>query len=182
MSNLAKLPLEPDEGLVHVVVETPKGETQKIDYDDELECLVVKRRLPLGVAYPFNFGFFPSTHGEDGDPFDAILLSDQSAFPGLVVPSRVVGVLKVSQTEGRSTVRNDRYVTVADGDVAHAAIKEVGDLGNEIRKEIEAFLLASVELEDKKLKFLGWSGRVEAMKLLRAGVNARPPDPKKARK
>src|ERR1041385_2020441 len=117
MSNLAKLPLKNDEGLHRVVVETPRGETRKIDYDRELKCFFIKRRMPLGVAYPFHFGFFPSTLGADGDPLDAIVLCGDATFPGRTVNVRIVGAVKVEQTEkGAKPVRNDRFLAVPKHD------------------------------------------------------------------
>ena len=173
MPNLAKLPLDADEGLVRVVVETPKGSTQKIDYDADLECFVVKRRMPAGIAYPFHFGFLPSTLGEDGDPVDAIVLSDQPAFTGLVVPCRVVAAIKVAQTEKKKTLRNDRYIAVPDCDVAHAAIVDVRDIARDMRAEIEAFLKAAIELEEKEIRFLGWDSRRAASRTLRTNADVK---------
>jgi inorganic pyrophosphatase len=169
MANLAHLPLEHEGGLTRVVIETPRGSTQKVDYDETLECFVLKRRLPLGVAYPFDFGFVPSTRGGDGDPLDAIVLSDAPLFTGLVVPCRVVGMLGVSQTEQRRTVRNDRFIAIPDADVMHAHIADVGDIGRQMRREIEEFLSASITLEEKKIRFRGWLGRRAARKALAAG-------------
>jgi len=173
MANLAGLPLKIRDGLFRVVVETPKGATQKIDYDDELECFFVKRRLPLGIAYPFHFGFFPSTRGEDGDPVDAIVLYDQPAFPGLVLACRIVGALRVAQTEEGKTVRNDRFIVVPKSDMEHVSVADVQDLSADRRAEIEAFLTQSVRLERKALSFLGWSDRAAAERMLLASSPAK---------
>lgn len=170
MSNLAALPLEDEQGLTRVVVETPRGSILKIDYDDQLECFFVKRRLPLGIAYPFHFGFLPSTRGGDGDPLDAIVLDDAPASSGLVLACRIVGALKLSQREAGKTVRNDRFIAIPQTDIAHVHIERIGDLAKRLRKEIEEFLVQSVKLEDKKLTFLGWADRRAALKALKAGA------------
>jgi inorganic pyrophosphatase len=169
MANLAHLPLELEDGLVRVVVETPQSSTEKIDYDDDLECFFVKRRLPLGIAYPFDFGFLPSTRGGDGDPLDAIVLANTPSFPGLVRHCRIVAVLNVAQTEKRKTVRNDRFIAVPGSDQTHARIEDVGDIDRDWRKEIEEFLEASIKLEEKKIRFRGWGNRRAARKALDAG-------------
>jgi inorganic pyrophosphatase len=170
MANLAHLPLECEGGLVRVVVETPKGSTEKIDYDDDLGCFFVKRRLPLGIAYPFDFGFLPSTRGGDGDSLDAIALSDAASFSGLVRQCRIVAVLNVSQTEFGKTVRNDRLIAVPDSDLVHAHIENLGDIDRNMRKEIEEFLAASIKLEAKKIRFRGWGNRRAALKTIRANA------------
>jgi inorganic pyrophosphatase len=169
MANLAHLPLQLEDGLVRVVVETPKGATEKIDYDDDLECFFVKRRLPLGIAYPFDFGFLPSTCGGDGDPLDAIVLSDPPSFSGLVRHCRIVAVLRVSQTEMRKTVRNDRFIAIPASNRTHAHIEDLADIGKDMRAEIEGFLVASIKLEEKRIRFRGWGDRRAALKALQAG-------------
>jgi|ERR1700741_1940436 len=169
MPNLAKLPLKTDDGLVRVVIETPMGSRQKIDYDARRRCFFVKRRMPLGVAYPFHFGFLPSTHGEDGDPLDAIVLHDQSAFPGLVLNCRIIGALKLSQTEEGKTVRNDRFMAVPQTEVAPDAPKRIGDVSKRMRAEIEEFLRVSVRLANKELEFEGWVDHDAAMRAIKKG-------------
>lgn len=171
MSNLAKLALKNDDGLFRVVIETPRGETRKIDYDDKDRCFFVKRRLPLGLAYPFHFGFLPSTLGDDGDPLDAVLLCFDDSVPGLVVTSRIVGVLKVEQRNGKGkTKRNDRFIAVPGDDVEHQDVTKISDVTPDRRKQIEQFLADSVKLEKKRLQFLGWGGADEAADLIRAGA------------
>jgi len=53
---------------INVVIETSKGGRTKLAYDPEREAFAVKRLLPQGLGFPFDFGFIPSTLGEDGDP------------------------------------------------------------------------------------------------------------------
>jgi inorganic pyrophosphatase len=170
MANLAMLPLETEEGFFRAVVETPKGSTQKIEYDAQHECFFVKRRLPVGVAYPFHFGFFPSTRAGDGDPMDAIVFYGDATFSGLVLTCRLVGMLKLTQREGGRTFRNDRFIAIPKSDVVHDGIQNVRDIGKDARREIEEFLTASVRLEDKRLSFGSWLDRRAALKAIRAGA------------
>src|SRR4051794_680871 len=58
------------EGGFHVVVETPRGAPYKLKLDPELAVLTLKRPLPLGFTWPYDFGFVPSTKAPDGDPVD----------------------------------------------------------------------------------------------------------------
>ena len=63
-------------------------------YDDEtLGAFRLKKLLPLGAAFPYYFGFIPSTRAADGDPLDVLVLSDAGLFPGVVVGVRLLGVL-----------------------------------------------------------------------------------------
>ena len=50
--------------------------------------------LPAGLVFPFDFGFIPGTVGEDGDPLDAIIISETEAFAGCSLDCRVIGAIK----------------------------------------------------------------------------------------
>jgi inorganic pyrophosphatase len=51
---------------------------------------------------------------EDGDPLDGFVLWDGHAYPGILIVSRPIGVLRVSPDPARDrvTVRNDRVALV----------------------------------------------------------------------
>jgi inorganic pyrophosphatase len=83
-------PFEDD--CVLVVIETPKGSPNKLAFEPRFGAFVLKGVLPAGAVFPFDFGFVPSTCGEDGDPLDLLVLMDAPVFPGCIVPSRLVGV------------------------------------------------------------------------------------------
>ncbi len=48
--------------------------------------------LPEGMMFPFDFGFIPSTLGEDGDPVDVLVLMDEPAHVGCLLDVRIIGV------------------------------------------------------------------------------------------
>ena len=53
---------------IQVIVETPKGSRNKYAFDPKQGVFKLKKVLPEGMAFPYNFGFVPSTKAEDGDP------------------------------------------------------------------------------------------------------------------
>jgi inorganic pyrophosphatase len=55
--------------------------------------------LPAGASFPYDFGFLPSTRGGDGDPLDVLVLMDDPAFVGCLVPAKLLGVIEAEQTE-----------------------------------------------------------------------------------
>ena len=172
MADLTKLPLWMSGGCVHVVVETPRLARVKLAYDPELECFVMSKTLMLGLAFPYDWGFLPSTLGEDGDPLDALVMHDAETSPGLVLRCRIAGALQVLQTREGKSERNDRFIAVPDHDHRAKNLVDARELPKAVRSEIKKFFTASVATEDKELKFLGWAGPKEAAKLIKAGEKA----------
>jgi inorganic pyrophosphatase len=157
--DLRKLPVRDKKGDVYVVVETPRGSAAKLEFDPDLKLFTLSKALILGLAYPYDWGFIPSTKGEDGDPVDALVLHDAATTPGLVLKCKIIGVLEVVQTEGgKHAIRNDRFIAVPRHSHREQADHDARDLPKQVRSEIEKFFVATDELESKELKFLGWKG------------------------
>jgi inorganic pyrophosphatase len=98
---------------ITVIVETPKGCGHKYEYDAATNQFRLKKLLPAGMVFPFDFGFIPSTLGGDGDPLDVLIISEVSTFPGCVIDCRLVGAFKVEQTSPEGAAyRNDRFLAV----------------------------------------------------------------------
>lgn len=89
-------------GLYQVIVETPKGSRNKFAYDPELRIFALKKVLPAGMTFPYEFGFIPQTKAGDGDPIDVLLLMDEPAYPGIAVQARLIGVIEGSRSMARS--------------------------------------------------------------------------------
>ena len=167
---LSDMPAFDAEGRVRVVVESPRGSAVKFKYDAGLGAFTLSRPLIDGVTYPYDWGFVPSTRGPDGDPIDAMILWDRASYPGMVIPCRVIGLLKAEQNSklhrGKRE-RNDRVLAVPAIAPKLAAITDVRDLSPRLKRELEAFFAAAVALEDKGLKLLGWSGAARATAMIR---------------
>jgi inorganic pyrophosphatase len=169
MANLFKLPVRNKDGDVHVVVETPRGSAAKLEFDPELQVFTLSKPLILGLTYPYDWGFVPSTKGEDGDPIDALVLHDAATAPGLVLKCKIIGVLQVQQSKkGKKGIRNDRVIAVPRESHREKADKDARNLPKQVREEIEKFFVATDELEDKELKFLGWKGPKTGERLIDA--------------
>ena len=84
-------------GEMRMVVETPRGSNIKLEYEPKLRAFTVSRALPLGLVYPYDWGFIPGTKGEDGDPIDALALHEGATYPGVVLPCRALGVVAAAQ-------------------------------------------------------------------------------------
>lgn len=151
-----------------VVVESPRGSSMKLKYDRELGVMSLSRPLPTGVVYPHDWGFIPGTAAADGDPVDALILSDGATAPGVVVTCRALGVLEVDQKRrsGEGRERNDRIIAVPLGAPRFDALPDVFALSERVHEEIAAFFAVATAFEGKDVKILGWKGPSQAFALL----------------
>jgi inorganic pyrophosphatase len=101
-----------DKRLLRVVIETPKGSRNKFAFDSDGRIFELKEVLPAGTAFPYDFGFVPSTKADDGDPVDVLVLMDEPAFPGCLLTCRPIGVIEGEQGDKKDKERNDRIVAV----------------------------------------------------------------------
>jgi inorganic pyrophosphatase len=167
MTDLTALPLRTDDGAFHVVVEAPRGSPLKLKYEPPLGVFVFKRPLPLGLTYPYDWGFFPSTAADDGDPLDAMVLFDAPTWPGVVIPSVPIGVLRLLQKEGAAPgrERNDRVLVVPSEE---RRVEDVRGLPPRVTQELEQFFVMASKSAGKDVTIGGWEGPDAARESIRA--------------
>jgi inorganic pyrophosphatase len=161
-----------DNALIQVVIETPKGSRNKYDFDSEEKVFRLKKVLPAGMTFPYDFGFIPRTLAEDGDPVDVLVLMDEPAFPGCVLKCRLIGVIEGEQGDGKDKERNDRVVAVEKDNHSFADINHLDDLGKEFLRELEQFFVNYHSLSDEEFRVLGAKGPKQAMKRIEEGMRA----------
>jgi inorganic pyrophosphatase len=174
-SRLASMADEDGE-LIQVVIETPKGSRNKYAFDEEARVFTLKKVLPSGMAFPYDFGFIPSTKAEDGDPMDVLVLMDEPAFPGCVLKCRPVGVIEGEQGKKGEKERNDRIIAIAQSNHRWRRVKHIDELGQHFIKELEQFFVNYHELTGKKYKVTDVRGPGEACRRIddcRQKVNGR---------
>src|ERR1700674_1412647 len=143
LANPSRLrPVDADEkDTIQVIIETPKGSRNKYAFDPEQKIFQLMKVLPAGMAFPYDFGFVPSTEAEDGDPVDVLVLMDEPAFPGCLLKCRIVGVIEGEQGKKKEKERNDRIVAVEQENHSYAHVKHVDDMGKRFVREIEEFFV-----------------------------------------
>lgn len=149
-----KIPLEASEGY-NVIVETPKGNRTKFAYDPETGLFLAKKLLAMGFAFPFPFGFFPSTEAEDGDPLDVLLITDADLATGSLVRCRLLGGIAMEETTDRNSFRNDRLLAVPLLLHQDRPPFELSDMPAAELEEIEDFLVAYQAADGKKARIVG---------------------------
>jgi inorganic pyrophosphatase len=152
--------------IINAVVETPKGSRNKYVYHEETDTIKLKKALPAGMVFPFDFGFIPSTIAEDGDPMDILVLTDAPTFPGCLVECRVLGIIKVEQEKEGQRVRNDRVIAVQTDTRQYSSVNNIDDLPEGLVKEIINFFASYNNVSEDMFHPLGNDGSDVAIKLI----------------
>ncbi len=147
---------------VLVTIETPAGSRTKYAWDPKRKAYVAKKVLPLGMAFPFDFGFIPDTKADDGDPLDALVIADAPLVVGCMVECRILGAVKI-KTDGEE---NDRLICVPDDSLRGAEWKKLDDIGKPLADEIASFFEDYVAREGREVEIIGQVGPQAAQKLL----------------
>jgi inorganic pyrophosphatase len=165
-------PIDKKNGLLQVIIETPAGSRNKFAFDPDQGIFALKKVLPAGMAFPYDFGFLPKTLAPDGDPIDVLLLMDEPAFPGVAVRANLIGVIEGEQLDGKNKIRNDRLVAVAEANHMYANVRTLKDLPAKWIHELEVFFVNYHDLEGKKYRLLGCKGADVALRLIREAQKA----------
>ena len=154
-------------GRIRVVLESPQDSRNKLKYEPSIDAFEVSASLPAGMAFPFDFGFFPGTLAPDGDPLDCLVIMDAPAYPGVMVKVRLLGVIEAEQSEdGAKPYRNDRLIAVADGSTERGELRRLSDLDDALLTQIESCFATYDHLTGKEFKPIARHGRRRARTLL----------------
>jgi len=157
----------PDE--INVIVEIPKGSSNKYEYDEKQGCFALDRVLYSPLFYPCDYGTTPQTLSEDGDALDVLVLTTFPTFPGCLIKARPVAVLLMEDEAGI-----DPKIIAVPKEKLDPRFKEMQDLNDipeHIRKEIQEFFEVVKRLEPNKwVKVRGWQGAKEAKEVIKQAV------------
>ncbi|HEX6707239.1 MAG TPA: inorganic diphosphatase [Albitalea sp.] len=170
---LDRLPAYADDGALQAVIEACQGSRNKLKYEPAQGVFRLHKVLPEGARFPCDFGFVPSTRGDDGDPLDVLVLMDEPVPAGVVVACRVVGVIEARQkSRGKPALRNDRLLAVAATSWRHGRVRTLADLGDAFVEQVERFFVFYNAAQDIVFEPLARRGPREATRLVRAGMRA----------
>jgi inorganic pyrophosphatase len=130
-----------------VVIEIPKGSTNKYELDKETGLLRLDRVLYSAVYYPADYGFIPRTYCDDGDPLDVLVLGQEPVFPLTIVEARAIGVMRMRDEKGI----DDKIVAVSVRDPAYAEYRDKDQLPGHVLRQVRRFFEDYKALEHKQV-------------------------------
>ena len=172
-----------DRQLLHAIIETPKGSRNKFDFDPQRGLFYLGGVLPAGAVFPYDFGFVPQTLGEDGDPLDVVVLTDEGAlaFPGCLVAVRLLGAIIAEQGKpGGKMERNNRLIAAAANSNGLRKVRHLKHAPGDAVKDIEHFFWSYNQAKGIEFKTLDHCGPSEALKLVHEGLSQKKQADEKA--
>ena len=133
--------------------------------------LFVDRIVNTSMFYPCNYGFIPNTLHADGDPTDVLVLLDIPLPPGVVIPCRPIGVLKMEDDGGI----DDKIIAVPTNkiDPFQSDISDLTDLNEKTKERISHFFEHYKDLEkDKWVKLIGWGNKDVAIEIIQDSIKS----------
>jgi len=153
MVNYLELPVGSDSPeVINAVIEIPLEGINKYEYDKKLHVFRLDRNLYSPVHYPGDYGFIPSTLGDDGDPLDVLVLVDAPSFPGCVMEVRPIGLLEM-RDQG---LGDEKVLAVGKGNPRYKDVWNFSEIYPHVLKEITHFFAIYKDLEGKRVEVKGW--------------------------
>lgn len=154
----------------NVVIEIPAfGTPVKYEIDKDSGALAVDRFMTVAMFYPCNYGFIPHTLAEDGDPLDVLVITPVPLVPGVIVRSRPIGMLRMSDEAGPDA--KILAVPITKLAAQYAKIQSPEDVEPGLLGHISHFFSHYKEMEPNKwVKVEGWADAQSARDEIMAGL------------
>ena len=150
-----------------VIVEIPKGSTNKYELDKETGLLRLDRVLYSAVYYPADYGFIPRTYCGDGDPLDALVLGQEPVYPLTIVQARAVGVMRMRDEKGV----DDKIVAVSVRDPSFEEYTDKAQLPPHVLRQVQRFFEDYKVLEHKQVVVEDMLGPDDALRIIREALD-----------
>jgi len=149
-----------------VIVEIPKGSSNKYELDKETGLLRLDRVLYSAVHYPADYGFIPRTYCGDGDPLDALVLGQEPVYPLTIVEARALGVIRMRDEKGV----DDKIVAVSVRDPSFAGFTDKAQLPGHVLHQVRRFFEDYKVLEHKQVVVDGMLGPDDAVRIIKEAL------------
>ena len=142
-----------------VTIEIPAGSRNKYEVDHETGRIRLDRMLFTSTRYPHDYGFIDDTLGQDGDPLDALVMTQEPTYPGVVIRCRAIGMFRMTDEAGG----DDKVLCVPAGDPRLEHLRDIHHVSEFDRLELQHFFEVYKDLEPgKSVEGANWEGRTEA--------------------
>jgi inorganic pyrophosphatase len=145
---------------MNVVIEINKGSKNKYEIDKKTGLITLDRVMHSSQDYPFDYGFVPQTHWDDGDALDVVVLTTYPLFPGLLLEARPVAIMHM--IDGGDA--DEKVIAVPVGDPRFADVKDLSDINPHTLKEIKHFFMTYKQIQNKEVTVGEFEGREVAEK------------------
>ena len=149
-----------------VIVEIPKGSTNKYELDKDTGLLRLDRVLYSAVHYPADYGFIPRTYCGDGDPLDVLVLGQEPVYPLTIVEARAVGVMRMRDEKGV----DDKIVAVSVRDPSFEGYTDKAQLPPHVLRQVRRFFEDYKTLEHKQVVIEDLLGPEDAFRIIREAL------------
>ena len=144
--------------VMNVIIEIPKFSKNKYEIDKETGIIALDRVMHSAQDYPFDYGFVPQTHFDDGDALDVVLVTTYPLAPGILVKARPVAIMEM--IDGGD--RDDKIVAVPVDDPRFSDVLDLPDLNSHFTKEMSHFFETYKKIQNKEVKIGAWHGAEKA--------------------
>jgi inorganic pyrophosphatase len=149
-----------------VIIEIPKGSTNKYELDKDTGLLRLDRVLFSAVHYPADYGFIPRTYCDDGDPLDVLVLGSEPVYPLTIVEARAIGVMRMRDEKGG----DDKIVAVSVRDPAYAEYSHKDQLPGHVLRQVQRFFEDYKTLENKRVVIEDFLGPADAVTIVKGAL------------
>lgn len=151
---------------VNVIVEIVKGSRNKLELDKKTGAIMLDRVLHKPFKYKWDYGFIPQTLSEDGDPADGLIIMEEAAFPGVMVPVRPIGIMHMID----SGEQDDKLICVPVKDPDSNGVTDISQLSRSVVTEMNHFFSNYKVKEGKKTSVTGFEGADAAKSYIKAAI------------
>lgn len=151
---------------IDVLIEISQSSSVKYEIDKEQNILRVDRFLYTAMYYPFNYGFIPKTHADDGDPIDVLVLSQLPIMPGSLIKCQAIGGLEMEDEAGQ----DEKIIAVplVKIDPFWGKYQTIEELPESFKNQIKHFFENYKILEPGKwVKINNWFSRERAEEIIK---------------
>ena len=148
---------------INAIIEIPQGSHNKYEVDETTGIIKLDRVLHSAHIFPFEYGFVPETHAEDGDHLDILIINNSPLFVGCLVEARPIGILKMSDENGV----DDKIVGILSDNPHYRDKTTINDIEKHTLDEIANFFERYKDLEkNKSVEVGGFDSREKAIEII----------------